>query len=149
MTHVGQQTQFFLILDRPQPSREHRRVGPGAVCRGCGGRGRLAHEARGKGSASQMTARPSLGRELWEDLRASTTTSTAFPRPRGLHLGPQKKPAAPVETPVRPDPCGLLDITLQPRGSAQPRVVAASALRVPRPTRGHVPRPPVSAGDQV
>lgn len=76
----------------------------------------------------------------------STATSTAFPRPHGLHLGPQRRPAAPVGTPVHLDPFGLLDVTLQPRGSAKPEVIPASALRVPLPTRGDVSLPTSLSG---
>lgn len=79
----------------------------------------------------------------------STATSTAFPRPHGLHLGPQRRPAAPVGTLVHLDPCGLLDVTLQPQGSAKPEVIPASALWVPLPTRGMFPSPSVLVGDQV
>lgn len=76
----------------------------------------------------------------------STTTSTTFPRPHGLHHSPQKKPAAPVETPVHLGPGGLLDIALQPQGSEKPSVVPASALQVPLLTRGDVPLPTCLSG---
>ena len=102
----------------------------------------------GRAPPAEMTRRP-LAERSGRIYMTSTTASTAFARPHGLHLSPQRRPAAPTETPVHLDPCSLLNITLQPWGSAKPEVIQASALRVPVPTRRDVSLPTFSVGDQV
>lgn len=92
-----------------------------------------------------MTRR-SLAERSGRTYMTSTMTSTAFARPHGLHLSPQRRPAAPTETPVHLDPCSLLNIMLQPRGSAKPEVIQASALWVPVPTRSDVSLPTCLSG---
>ena len=99
----------------------------------------------GRAPPAEMTRR-SLAERSGRTYMTSTMTSTAFVRPHGLHLSPQRRPAAPTETPVHLDPCSLLNIMLQPRGSAKPEVIQASALWVPVPTRSDVSLPTCLSG---